>query len=74
MATDNVGVVSALVEITTADGNLFERGVAVEVDAGTGYWMYTAMSTIPAVAAAMINVRVSDRPGNVVEVTEEKAF
>jgi len=25
-------------------------------------------------AAAVINVRVSDRPGNVVEVTEEKAF
>jgi len=75
MASDNVGVTSALVAITNADGNLFERGVAVEVDAGTGYWMFTAQSSIPTgVTAVVINVRVSDRPGNVVELSEEKAL
>ena len=74
MASDNVGVVDATVTITDGNGSVFESGAAVEVDANTGYWMYTAQSAIPEVSLAAISVRVSDRPGNTVEVNEEKAF
>ena len=74
MATDNGGVVSAQVTITDADGNLIENGMAVEVDAGTGYWMYTAKSAVAPGTLAVINVQASDRPGNFVVVGEEKAL
>ena len=57
------------------NGTVFESGAAVEVETGTGYWMYTAHSTLPAsVTVAVINVKVSDRPGNTVEATDEKAL
>lgn len=74
MAGDNVGLVDATVTIGDGNGSVFESGAAVEVDANTGYWMYTAQSAIPEVSHAAINVRVSDRPGNTVEANEEKAF
>jgi hypothetical protein len=74
MASDNVGLVDATVAIGDGNGTVFESGAAVEVEAGTGYWMYTAQSAIPAGAIAMVKASVSDRPGNTVEVTEEKAF
>jgi hypothetical protein len=36
--------------------------------------MYTAASAIPGGTTVTINVKVSDRPGNTVEVTQEKAL
>lgn len=74
MATDNVGLTYAMV--TIGDGNtfVFESGQAAEVDAGTGYWMYTARKDIPDGTTATIKVKVSDRPGNIVELTEEKSL
>ena len=74
MASDNAGLVDATVTIGDGNGTVFESGAAVEVDADTGYWMYTAQSALPEVSLAAVNVRVSDRPGNMVEVSEEKAF
>ena len=74
MAGDNAGLVDATVTIGDGNGTIFESGAAVEVDADTGYWMYTAQSALPEVSLAAINVRVSDRPGNIVEVSEEKDF
>ena len=74
MATDNGGVENTLVKISDGDTFEYESGQAVEVDPGTGYWMYTAISSIPAGTAVVINVKVSDRPGNTVEATEEKTF
>jgi len=74
MASDNGGLVDATVAIGDGNGTVFESGGAVEVDADTGYWMYTALNSIPDGTVATINVKVSDRPGNTVEVSEEKAF
>ena len=73
-AKDNVGVIFAVVDIRDAEGNQFENGAAVEIDANRGFWMYTATSTIPAGTNAMINVKVNDRPGNIAEVTEGKVL
>jgi hypothetical protein len=74
MASDNAGLVDATVTIGDGNGTVFESGAAVEVEAGTGYWMYTAQSDLPEGSLAAINAKVSDRPGNIVEVTEEKTF
>jgi hypothetical protein len=73
MASDNGGLVEATVTIRDGNGTVFESGSAVEVDADTGYWMYEAQSAIPAGSTVAINVKVSDRPGNTVEASEEKA-
>ena len=71
MAADNVGVVNAQVTISDELGNQFESGIAVELNDAPGFWMYTAMSTVPAGTDARIKVTVNDRPGNITEVTEE---
>jgi hypothetical protein len=74
MASDNGGLVEATVAIGDGDGTVFESGAAVEVDADTGYWMYDTQSAIPGGTTVAVNVKVSDRPGNIVEVTEEKVL
>jgi hypothetical protein len=74
MASDNAGLVDTMVEIGDGNGTVFESGAAVEVDADTGYWMYTALNNVPAGTPVAINVKVVDRPGNIVEVSEEKAL
>jgi len=74
MASDNGGLVDATVIIGDGIKAVIETGMAVEVDTGTGYWMYTAQSSIPAGTTVAINVKVSDRPGNTVEVSGEKAL
>jgi hypothetical protein len=74
MASDNGGLVDATVTIGDGNGTVFESGAAVEVDAGTGYWMYTALSALPAGTPVAVNVKVSDRPGNCVEMSEEKTL
>jgi len=74
MASDNAGLVDAVVTIRDGNGTVFENGEAVEVEADTGYWMYDAQSAIPAGTTVAVNVRVSNRPGNTVEETQEKAL
>ena len=74
MASDNVGLVDATVTIGDGNGTVFESGAAVEVDAGTGYWMYTAQNSLGAGGTVTVNVKVSDRPGNSVEMSEEKTL
>jgi hypothetical protein len=74
MASDNAGLVDATVTITDGNETVFESGAAVEVDAGTGYWMYTAVNDIPAGATVVVKASASDRPGNIVEASEEKAL
>jgi hypothetical protein len=74
VATDNVGVTGARVTITDAAGTRYESGIPVEIDPKAGLWMYTAMSAVPAGTDALIQVQVNDRPGNIAEVTEEKAL
>jgi hypothetical protein len=74
MASDNAGLVDATVTITDGNETVFESGAAVEVEPDTGYWMYTTQSDLPAGTPATINVKVSDRPGNIVEASEEKVL
>jgi hypothetical protein len=74
MASDNAGLVNAMVTIEYMNGNIFENGRAVEVDPGTGYWIYTVQSALPASTTVRVKASASDRPGNVVELSEEKAF
>ena len=74
MASDNAGLVDATVTITDGDETVFESGAAVEVEPGTGYWMYTAQSDIPAGSTVQIKASVSDRPGNIVEASEENTL
>jgi hypothetical protein len=71
-ASDPAGLVSATVTITDPDGNPIESGAAVEVDDGTGYWMYDAQSALLEGATVLVKASVSDRPGNIVEASEEK--
>jgi len=73
MASDNAGLVDAMVTIEYENGNIFENGMAVEVEPGTGYWMYTVQSALPTPATVLVKASVSDRPGNNVEVSEVKA-
>ena len=74
MASDNAGLVNAMVTIGDGNGTVFESGPAVEVEPDTGYWMYTAKNDLQVGSTIMINVKGSDRPGHSVEVTEEKAL
>jgi len=74
MASDNAGLIDALVTISDEDGTVFESGTAVEVEPDTGYWMYTAINAVPAGSTVLIKASVSDRPGNIVETTEEKVL
>jgi len=74
MTNDNGGVANALVTISDEDGTVLESGEASEVDPGMGYWMYTTQCAIPGGILVLINVKVSDRPGNIAEVTDQKAL
>ena len=73
-ASDNGGLVKAYVTIGDGKSLVYEGGNAVEVEPGTGYWMYTARTAIQAGTPVVINVEVADRPRNVVELTEEKTL
>ena len=74
MASDNAGLVDTTIAIGDGNGTVFESGAAVEVDEGTGYWKYTAVQDIPAGSTLLIKACVSDRPGNIVEASEEKTL
>jgi hypothetical protein len=74
VATDNVGITGAQVTITNGNGTQFESGIPVEIAPEAGLWMYTAMTTLPEGTDAVIKVSVHDRPGNIAEVSEEKAL
>jgi hypothetical protein len=74
MASDNAGLVNAMVTIGDGNGSVYESGAAVEVEANTGYWMYNAQNSLGEGTTVVINVKASDRPGHSVEVTEQKAL
>ena len=61
---DDTGVVTVNVELTGTDGTLIERGQAVEMGLGTGYWVYTATVPVPAGTDIFIEAEAFDRPGN----------
>lgn len=63
-ATDDFAVVSVLLRLETAAGELLEEGPALPTTAGFD-WHYLARTTSP--GAAVLRVRAFDRPGNVAE-------
>ena len=61
---DDTGVVTVNVELTGTDGTIIERGQAVEMGVGTGYWMYTATVPVATGTDIFIEAEAFDRPGN----------
>jgi hypothetical protein len=63
VATDDFGVVRAIVTLSDADeGTLIEKGEAVLPFEGTAYWKYTATKAVPAGTTVSIRVEAFDRP------------
>jgi hypothetical protein len=67
-------VTGARVTISDTTGTQYESGIPVEIDPKAGLWMSTTLSAVPAGTEALIKVQANDRPGNIAEVTEEKAL
>lgn len=63
LTRDDVAVVRAVVAITDADSHMIESGEAVETEPGTGEWVYTATSIVPAETTVTIRVVAIDHPG-----------
>lgn len=61
---DDIGVVDVNVELTRTDGSNIERGKAVEVGAGSGYWVYTATAPVALGTDIFIEAEAFDRPGS----------
>jgi hypothetical protein len=61
---DDTGVVTVNVELAGTDGTIIERGQAVEMGLGTGYWMYTATVPVATGTDIFIEAEAFDRPGN----------
>jgi hypothetical protein len=74
-ASDDFGVVKVRVEITDTDDNdPIESGNAIETGTGSGLWLYTVTTPIP--AGRMVNVKVvaTDRPGGTAIDTQTKTI
>lgn len=61
---DDIGVVKVNVELTRTDGTNIERGQAVEMGAGSGFWMYTATAPVALGTDIFIEAEAFDRPGS----------
>ena len=61
---DDIGVVKVNVELTRTDGTNIERGQAVEMGAGSGFWMYTATAPVAPGTDIFIEAEAFDRPGS----------
>ena len=68
-AHDDFEVTQVRVSITDSEGNVLESGDAV---VSQGFWTYTAPTDVPTGTSVRISVTALDRPGSVVESTEEK--
>lgn len=65
-ATDDFAVVSVLLRLESATGDVLEEGPATPAPAGPD-WHYAVQTTTA--RAAVLHVRAFDRPGNVAEQT-----
>jgi len=62
---DELGVVQAIVFISDEEeGTLIEKGLAVEEVEGSGHWLYTATTTVPAGKSVIVEIVAKDHPGN----------
>jgi hypothetical protein len=73
-AHDDFEVAGVSVDITDANGQVFESGDASETPAKSGRWQYTATADVPIGTAVRIAVTAKDRPGHKGELTQEKTL
>jgi hypothetical protein len=67
---DVIGLVSVEVSIEKQDGTDIEKGMAAELDAREGFWMYKATQAIPRGTDIFIEVTGLDHAGHRVTMTE----
>lgn len=67
---DDIGLVSVEVSIEKQDGTDVEQGMAAELDAREGFWLYTATQTIPKGTDVFIEVVGLDHAGHRIKMTE----
>jgi hypothetical protein len=73
-ALDDVNVMSVHVALVNSQDNaLIESGDAVETAAGSGQWVYTATTAVPAGTLVNFTVVVTDRPGGTAIETQSKS-
>ena len=63
-ARDNVSVAAVTIVIRDAQGNLLERGEAVQSAAGSAWWHYTTRTRIPMNPFPALEATARDLPGN----------
>ena len=63
-ARDNVSVAAVTVVIRDAQGNVLERGEALQTEAGSAWWHYTTRSRISTTPFPAIEATARDLPGN----------
>jgi hypothetical protein len=67
---DDIGLVSVEVSIEKQDGTDVEKGMAAELDAREGFWVYTATQAVPKGSDIFIEVTGLDHAGHRVTLTE----
>lgn len=73
-ARDDVGVASVQVSITNEQLAPIESGYAVETAEGSGRWVYTATTAIPADTNVLVKAVAADRPGGTAVKSQTKNF
>jgi hypothetical protein len=65
MVKDEIPVEKVIVTLSDEEeGTVIEKGLAVPVQAGTNFWMYTATTSVPAGKMVIVEVIAYDHPGN----------
>jgi hypothetical protein len=73
--SDDFGVVKVRVEITDTENNdPIESGDAIETGTGSGLWLYTITTPIPAGRMVNVNVVATDRPGGTAVDTQTRTI
>ena len=67
---DNIGLASVEVSIDRQDGTDLEKGMAVELGARTGFWLYTVTQPVALGTDVFIEVVGVDHAGHRVKMTE----
>jgi hypothetical protein len=67
---DDIGLVSVEVSIDKQDGTGVESGLAAELDARAGFWVYTATQALPRGTDIFIEVVGLDHAGHRITMTE----
>ncbi len=67
---DDIGLVSVEVSIENQDGSDIEKGMAAELDAREGFWVYKATKAVPIGTDVFIEVVGLDHAGHRIKLTE----